>query len=198
MCCCMYFSQMLIAFYYVYMFMWIPLLCYCVLCLPLSIPTLPAAPPWQRWECQASTNAVEGRHGGLEARGSTLSCWWKTMSLWCTGEEEETTLTSFFPPILPINPPVAQSSHCCSLLCWLLWLPWRPVSGGLDFLTKPSGPRAVTVDLGQCARPKLTQLTLSQNHAKKRRPNCVFVFSHHDPNPLLLIRCCYHVILCIH
>lgn len=50
---------------------------YSVTVCPLSaseyVPTLPAAPPWQRWEGQASTNAAEGGDGGLEASGSTLS-----------------------------------------------------------------------------------------------------------------------------
>lgn len=163
MCCCVCFT--LLRWVCIY-------LCdhpYSTTVCPLSAseygPTLQAAPPWQHLEGQASTNTAECGDRGRWA----LSCWWKSMMLWRRGSRGH---TDFFLPFPSTQQPPCghQPGPHCHLLCWLLWLPWRPMSGGLDFLTKPSRPRAVTAAHGQCARPKLTQL-MSQNLTKKKRPN---------------------------
>lgn len=152
-----------------------PLQCYSVSYVYLWVwPNSPGCSPRAAVVRLGVHQHSRGRGRRVEAGRSPLSCWWQSMNAGLRWREEEEEVLLPIPSLLPSNHPEATShSPPRSLLCWSWWILWRSVSGGLDFLTKPFGPRAATAALGQCARPKLTQPTLLQNLTKKKKPNGV-------------------------
>lgn len=74
-------------------------------------PTLQAAPPWQHWEGQASTNTAECGDRGQWPSPVDERAWWRR------GEEVEVTLTSFFLSPLPSNSPVVTSPVPIVIYC---------------------------------------------------------------------------------
>lgn len=159
---------------YVCLFEMTPTVLQCVLCLPLSMTQLSRLlPPGSGSEVRRPpTQQRAGTEGGGRQVAPLMLVTEHECGLEMKGRGRG-GLTPHPFPSTSNHPEATSHSPPRSLLCWSWWILWRSVSGGLDFLTKPFGPRAATAALGQCARPKLTQPTLLQNLTKKKKPNGV-------------------------